>query len=241
MSELFNKPTIPSTITGIDLETKGTKLNAFILALGGVTFDVRKYQLVECSRLELDPEDKEAKELFTEDAETLRWWEEFDKNPWSPSELARKIAWGGTTPHREGITFFAKMLEQLNKRNSIFTARGPEFDMRVLEVTCVRYGIDHNLRFSNFDSDRTAERMLKALGCSPISENELEKYIRCTDANGPLHSAHYDAAKEGYRTMRAYWLVAIAGAYGLDTLKEAVARLDEGTFDPEAYGEICFE
>lgn len=241
MSELFNKPTIPSTITGIDLETKGTKLNAFILALGGVTFDVRKYQLVECSRLELDPEDKEAKELFTEDAETIRWWEEVDKNPWSPSELARKIAWGGTTPHRQGIIFFAKMLEKLNERNSIFTARGPEFDMRVLEVSCVRYGINHNLRFSNFDSDRTAERMLKALGCSAISENELEKYIRCTDANGPLHSAHYDAAKEGYRTMRAYWLVAIAGAYGLDTLKEAVVRLDEGTFDPEAYGEICFE
>lgn len=242
MLSLFDTPTVPALITGIDLESKDTQLSAYILALGSVTFDVKKYQLTECSRMELDPEDPEAKELFTESPATMRWWNEVDKNEFAPTELARKIAFGGATLHRGGIEFFNRVLTTLNKRNSIFTARGPEFDMRLFEVTCRRYGIDHRLRFSNFDSDRTAERMLSALGCPKISENELKKYIRCTEADGPLHSAHFDAAKEGYRTMRAYWLVAIAGAYGLDELKLAVTALDDGTFDPEKYHEgINFE
>lgn len=228
------RPKLPKNFTALDVETKSTMLNAYVLAFGIAGINMEKFTLEEVTSVELNPNDENAVKLFHECPSTIQWWHNRDPNdPYAPSQAAYDISWGGTMEHKTGIELLHKVLNDLSKKNAIISARGPDFDMRVVEQSFYAYGLDFRLRFSNFDSDRTHERHRNAMGIPAPTPEELLKFkVR---RYGILHVAIYDAALEAYNGARQLWLSAIANLEGRDGLIKAMEAFEAGEFDPKPY------
>lgn len=231
------KPQLPAQFTGIDIETKSTKLMGYILSFGMCKINMRKFKPDEVVGFELEPNNKEADEIFHTDPGTMRWWDKAgtpEADQFSPCEVAKLRAFNGTIPHRDGIKTLHRMLHSQSKDNVVFTSRGPEFDMRIIEQSCLAYGFDWKMRFGNFDSDRTYERVGKALGIKMPSEAFVEAYM---GRKFIKHCAQCDAGFEAYNGARVLWLNVIMSLDGRDKMIEELKNMDEGKFDPSPYVE----
>lgn len=225
-------PQLAASITGFDAETKDTARTAYIIAASLVTINMKTFKLTEISAVELDPECPTAIQLFTSSEGTLKWWNDTDEvSKYKPSLTAKKTMWGGSTPHKAGVEMLSRFLHQVDKQNTVLTARGPDFDMVAMENTVRAYNLPWTMRFSRFDSDRTHERISLALGLPNPTVEEMEKW----GIRGEWHTAAYDASVEAYNAARTYWCAAICSLDGPEGLAKAVAGFLDGTFTTEPY------
>lgn len=199
---------IPEYCNGIDIETKSTEVNAFVLAIGGVTFSTRTLGVVNTLNLTIDPEcEIQTKYLqrHTSDS-TMKWWFPQTPDNFSPTALAQQWTWSGTMDTETACQMLDKYLAELKKMNAVYSMRGPEFDYVILNSLYKDMGNRLNVRFSNLESHRTVERGLIALGVDPtLSEKEIE-HISPSD-NYVEHVAVCDAGKEAYQTACYYHLL----------------------------------
>lgn len=231
---MLAKPKLPAQFTGLDIESKSTELNAYILSFGLCKINMKKFRPDQVVGYELEADNEEAGKLFHTCPRTMGWWGKAgDPNdPYAPSLEAKALAFKGRFDHYEGIKVLHKFLHNFNNDNCVFTSRGPEFDMRIVENACKSYGLNWRLRFSNFDSDRTYERVGNALGVLPPTEKFVASYL---GSQFVKHCAKSDAAFEAFNGARVLWLSAIANLDGRERMIEALKLMDENKFDPKEY------
>lgn len=195
---------------------------------------MKTFRPVEIVSYEMNPNDPTANEYFSTTEDTMKWWESAldPDDKWAPSLLAKAIAFGGRMGHRDGIVKVAKHLAEMNKTNTVFTSRGPEFDMRIIEYACQSYNVPLKLRFSNYDSDRTYERCAKAMGIQTPPDTMINLLTQCEVVK---HTASADASVEAYNAARVLWLIVIMTLDGREAMKKAITDMELGVFDPEPY------
>lgn len=202
MSTILDK--ITQYVLGIDIETKGTSKDAYILSISYCLIDVWTLKVIECFNVAFDPNDPgQAHRTYSNG--TMRWWDEADdSDPTKPSLMARNIAWSGTTPWNDGMNSFLKSMVQINRNyDYVIPMRGPDFDAVILEDAVKDFNFKRVLYPRRYDSHRTVERVGKLL--PDINEAE---YKRVWKKEPNLHESAFDSAIEAYDTARMYFLVA---------------------------------
>lgn len=224
--------TFPQHVNGIDIETKSTEVNAYVLSIGMAKFRVRDLRLVETLSLHIDPECSiQTKDLNRHVSErTMEWW--FPKKPtkWSPTEQAQKWTWGGGMSTDTALMLTSKYLRDCSKdKTMVHTMRGPDFDYVILKNLYDEMGLYLDLSFTALDSHRTVERALKTMGVGALSDKEL---VRISPADHVIeHVAVCDAAKEAYDTARYYHLLWWLMNRGAEKAKQVIAGWAEGNFE----------
>lgn len=228
---------IPEVIVGADVETKSTQPNAYMLSFACIVFDVRTLtQLANIYRT-IDPNDENMVEpYFHTDEGTLKWWRGDVDPQYAPDPAAYKEAFSGTTKLPDALRDIIEFLEPIRKKHKhVISTRGPEFDIPIIRNAlrqCDQYeGIFR--RFANNDSDRTAERVLTALGMEIEYVNE--KHHWCNQHEWVEHMPAFDAARTAYRTARMYHLLYLIRHYGSDVAYKANEEMRRGTYDAKKF------
>lgn len=224
---------IPNIVIGVDGETKSMRSDAYLIALGMAAWDVATLRLIGAFYQTIDPNDEKAKAIFHEDPGTMAWWRGEGDNPaYAPSPEAYKEAFSGTLKMPEVLWAGYKFLEGFRNQQCTLAMRGPDFDHPILMNAYAQCDVPTSLlrRFSMLDSDRTAERIMAALGMEPCYEAESYNWTRGKEAY--LHHTGYDAAREGYVTARMYHLALIGKRHGFERMLEAHHQICTGEYAP---------
>lgn len=221
---------IPLHVNGIDIETKSTAVNAWVLSIGMVKYRVRDLQIVDTLNLNIDPNCTIQQQLARDVSDnTMRWWFPENSDKWSPSKIAQEWTWGGKMSTETAVSVMGNYLRNCRKdKTTVHTMRGPDFDYVVLKTLYEQMNEYFDVKFSMLDSHRTVERGLRALGIPPFNENEL-KHISPTD-NYIEHVAVCDASKEAYETAKYYHLLWWIRHHGYDKAIEVAKGWQEGTY-----------
>lgn len=231
------KVAIPECVIGFDCETKDTLPTAYPLSFAAVVFDIARLAKTHQWSGAIDPNDpKMQPPYFTESKSTLDWW--WGKLEYSqPDECARKAAWSGTAKLPDVLKEMIDGLEFIrhSKRPYVITTRGPEFDIPIVTNCLNQCDIFRGVfnRFSLNDSDRTAERMLAALGMEMDISTESVHWQG--DKMYVAHMPEYDAGMSAYRTARAYHLLKIIREHGSDKAYEINDLMRSLDYNPTTY------
>lgn len=230
----FYIPKLPAVVHGFDLECKALTPDAYILSMGGCTFEVASLSLLGAAYAAIDPNDPEADKVFRTDPGTIAWWNGEGDPAYAPSPEAKAAAFGGTLNIKDGLRVIVNYFDQYKKFDSVLVTRGPEFDMPIVcnaLVTCDMYqGIFR--RFSACESDRTVERLMLAFGLDMDQDTESHNWLR--KAQWVEHNPQFDSARSAYRTARAYHLAHIAKNFGFEKMLQAHNALKAGNYNAAA-------
>lgn len=224
---------IPNIVIGADGETKSMRSDAYLLAVGFAGWDVTTLRYIGGYYQTIDPNDEKAKSIFHEDPGTMAWWRGEGDNPaYAPSPEAYKEAFSGTMKMPEALWGAYRWLETFRDKVCTITMRGPDFDSPIMMNAFLQCDVPTSIlrRFSMLDSDRTAERIMHALGLVPDYQAESHNWTRGKDAY--LHHAGFDACREGYITARMYHLALIAKRHGFERMLEAHHQICTGEYAP---------
>lgn len=225
-------PKLPVIIHAFDCETKALRPNAYILSMGGSTFDVATLTMLGCTYVAVDPNDPEADKIFETDSGTVAWWNGEGNPDYAPTPEAKKAAWEGTTKIDVALKIVVEYFEGFKKFDSVLVSRGPEFDMPIVcnaLVACNQFqGIFR--KFSACESDRTVERLMLAFGIDMDEAVEGHNWLK--KGEWVEHHPSFDSARSAYRTARAYHLAHIAKNFGFDKMLLAHNALRAGNYNP---------
>lgn len=225
-------PKLPAIVHAIDTETKALRPNAYILSMGGSTFDIATLSLLGCTYVAVDPNDPEADKIFDTDSSTVAWWNGEGDPAFAPTPEAKQAAWSGTTKIDVALKIVVEYFEQFKKFDSVLVSRGPEFDMPIMCNALVACNVFQGIfrKFSACESDRTVERLMLAFGLD--MNQEVEEHNWVGKGQWVEHHPSFDSARSAYRTARAYHLAHIAKNYGFEKMLIAHKALCEGTYNP---------
>lgn len=228
---------IPEVVVGADVETKSTAPNAYMLSFACVAFDIRTLTQVANIYRTIDPNDENMVEpYFHTDESTLKWWRGDVDPQYAPDPAAYKEAFSGTTKLPDALKDIVDFLEPIRKKQKhVVSSRGPEFDIPIIRNALRQCDLYEGIfrRFSNNDSDRTAERVLAALGMEIEYVNE--KHHWCNLHEWVEHMPAFDAGRTAYRTARMYHLLYLIRTHGSDTAYKANEEMRRGSYDAKKF------
>lgn len=193
---------IPEYVIGFDVETKDTLPTAKVLSLSGACIRVKDMQLVSCFDYIIDPNDA-SQVNRTESYATLQWHKNFGPERFKPTQRAYDITWGGHLTLDKSLKNIINELKAYKKSNHVITSCGPDFDMVILQDLARYYGMRYDIRYSVYDSVRTAKRGLDALGLPYMTDELLEAFPLLKDED-LRHTSRFDSLEEALITARYY-------------------------------------
>lgn len=193
---------IPEYVIGFDVETKDVLPSAKVLSLSGACIRVSDMQLCSVFDYLIDPNDP-SQANRSESYSTLKWHENTGPERFKPSEKSKEITWSGHHTMDQVLKRVIGELKAYKKSNHVITSCGPDFDMTILQDLARYYGINYDIRYSIYDSVRTAKRGLDALGLPYITPDLMEKYAILQDED-LRHTSKFDAVEEAVITARYY-------------------------------------
>lgn len=222
---------IPLQCGALDVETKGTEFDAYVLSISGAMYSVLTLKPVACMNANIDPNDPEQAHRSTSD-HTMEWWSEAGQKN-RPSILARTIAFSGNNSTKAGLSVLKKFLDGLPKQRGSYTIamKGPDFDYPILKTLLKDLDVKYvKLYGGDLDSSRTIERMFAMFDFPPIGPNEFRTNVV---RHGPSdeHISSVDAAIEAYSAARLYHLGYLTLTKGREYALEQIKSWEEGN-DP---------
>ncbi len=193
---------IPEYVIGFDIETIDVLPSAKVLSMSGVTIKVSNMQIVAVFDFIIDPEDP-TQIHRTESYSTRAWHNDFGEESFKPSKESHEITWGGHLKLDAVVKMVLTELTAYRKSDYVITSCGPDFDMVILQDVARYYGVRFNLKYSSYDSVRTAKRGMDALGLPYLTSDLLERFPLLKDQN-LKHTSKFDALEEALITARYY-------------------------------------
>lgn len=200
---------IPEYVIAVDVETKDTMPTAKVLSISAACIRVKDMQLMSVLDYHIDPNDP-TQVNRTESYSTLNWHKDFGPERHKPTQRAYDITWGGKMILADVLKRILSELNAYRKSNHVLAACGPDFDMVILQDCARYYGMRYDLRFSNYDSVRTAKRGMDALGLPYITPDLIEKYDLLKDED-LRHTSKFDAVEEAVIVARYYNVLTTLG------------------------------
>lgn len=143
----------------LDLETLGVKPGSVILSIGACTFDHKEtfYEKIDIADSLI--------EGFTEDIDTLRWWNT------KTSKEVKEEAFSGTLQAMDVLLMFSGWFDSLGPKDKVFLwAKGTHFDISILEAYYNKLGL-HNIpwNFRNVRDYRTLAALMPHVKAQPVA------------------------------------------------------------------------
>lgn len=195
---------IPKYAGGLDIETKGTKINCKILSVSVSLFEVATMRPVGQFNEFCHPND-ETQRNRTEDTRTLDWWANPAWDPNGPTAECRAITFGGKRTLFDVLSDLETWLRSFDVTfdQLVMSCKGPDFDFVILDDAIKMFNMRHfRLYARQMDSTRTIERFQTILNMPAVSKELLDK-LSPYGKHIP-HTSICDANLEGWEAARMF-------------------------------------